>query len=146
MFCHCVSTCIIKRSKNKDRKAYVVNGHQGAVRPADFTISILETLKGLGGCDFVDKVSVNVDQESAIFLLVDNVVVQDLVIQGLGLPIDAGHEGRSMNNEALVYGGEIWGERRRRWRKPRYGKGQWSSDRMIMSLKPWTTGEKVGWF
>lgn len=75
-------------------KTYVVNGHQSAVRPADFTTSILKTLEGLRGCDFVNKVSVNVDQESTIFLLVDNVVVQDLVIQGLGFPISAGHEGQ----------------------------------------------------
>ena len=108
MFCHCVSTCIIKRSKNKDRKAYVVNGHQGAVRPADFTISILETLKGLGGCDFVDKVSVNVDQKSTIFLLVDNVVVQDLVIQGLGFPISAGHEGQCVEDQRRY---RMWGVR-----------------------------------
>lgn len=88
----------------------MVNGHQSAVRPADFATSILETLKGLGRCDFVDKVSVNVDQESPIFLLVDNVVVQDLVIQGLGFPISAGHEGQ------CVYVGDqrkyrMWGMR-----------------------------------
>lgn len=33
----------------------------------------------------MNQVSVNVDQASAIVLLVDDVVLKDLVIQGLGL-------------------------------------------------------------
>lgn len=37
---------------------YVVDSHQGAVRPADGATSILETLESLGGSHFVDQVAV----------------------------------------------------------------------------------------
>jgi hypothetical protein len=36
----------------------------------------------------------DIDQESAIFLLVHDVSVQNLVVQGLGFPVGARHEGQ----------------------------------------------------
>jgi hypothetical protein len=62
----------------------VVNGNKSAVRPADLAAGVCETLEGLRGCDLVNEVTVNVDQASAIFLLIDNVVGEDLVVQGPG--------------------------------------------------------------
>jgi hypothetical protein len=65
-------------------KTYVVDSDQSAVRPADLAAGVCETLEGLRGCHLVNEVTVNVDQASAIFLLIDNVVGEDLVVQGLG--------------------------------------------------------------
>ena len=62
---------------------YVVDCNQSAVRPADLSASILQTLESLGGCDLVNEVTVNVNQASTIFLLIDNVILEDLVVQGL---------------------------------------------------------------
>ena len=72
----------------------MINGDQSAVRPADLATGVLETLKGLRRGHFVNQMSVNVQQDGAIFLLVDDVVLQDLVIQGLGRLIGARHEGQ----------------------------------------------------
>lgn len=82
---------------------YVVDGHQGAVRPADLTAGILQTLKGLRRSDLVNKVAIyarvsddcsiwiqaragvirhtDVQQAGTVLLLIDNVVIEDLVIQ-----------------------------------------------------------------
>lgn len=62
----------------------MINCSQSAVRPADLAAGVCEAFEGLGRCDLVNEVSVNVDQASAIFLLIDDVVMEDLVIQGLG--------------------------------------------------------------
>lgn len=62
----------------------MINCSQGAVRPADLAAGIFEALESLRRCNFVNKVSVNIDQASAIFLLINDVILEDLVIQGLG--------------------------------------------------------------
>lgn len=62
----------------------MIDCNQSAVRPADLAAGVLKTLEGLGRCDLVDEVAINVDQASTIFLLIDNVVLEDLVVQGLG--------------------------------------------------------------
>jgi hypothetical protein len=67
----------------KRDSTYVINCGQSAVRPADCTAGVLETLEGLWRCNLVNKVSVNIDQASSIFLLIDDVVLENLVIQGL---------------------------------------------------------------
>lgn len=61
----------------------MINCNQCAVRPADLAVGVCKTLEGLGRCDLVNEVAINVDQASAIFLLIDNVVLEDLVVQGL---------------------------------------------------------------
>jgi hypothetical protein len=58
----------------------VINCNQSAVRPADLAAGVLEAFEGLGRCDLMHKVAVNIDQASAIFLLVNDMVVEDLVI------------------------------------------------------------------
>lgn len=63
---------------------YVINSNQSAVRPADLAVGVGKTLKGLGRGDLMDEVTINVDQASAIFLLIDDVVLEDLVVQGPG--------------------------------------------------------------
>lgn len=62
----------------------MIDCNQSAVRPADLAVGICEALEGLGRCDLVDKVTVNVDQASTIILLIDDVILKDLVVQGLG--------------------------------------------------------------
>ena len=63
----------------------MINCSQSAVWSANRAVGVCEALEGLGRCDLMNQVSVNVDQASAIVLLVDDVVLKDLVIQGLGL-------------------------------------------------------------
>jgi hypothetical protein len=82
----------------------VVDSHQGAVRPADLTAGILQTLKGLRRGHLVDKVAIyscvsdncstpmqaragvirhtDVQQAGAVLLLIDDVVIEDLIVQG----------------------------------------------------------------
>lgn len=62
----------------------MINCGQCAIWPADLAASIFESLESLRRCDLVNEVSVNVDQASSIFLLIDDVVLENLVIQGLG--------------------------------------------------------------
>lgn len=69
---------------SEENWTYVVDGNQSAVRPADLSASVLQTLESLGGSDLVNEVTVNVNQASTIFLLIDNVILEDLVVQGLG--------------------------------------------------------------
>lgn len=81
----------------------MINGHQSAVRAADWATGIFQTLKGLRGSHLMDEMSVcssircgrikvqatrslrhtDIQQTSAIILLVDDVVVKDLIVQGL---------------------------------------------------------------
>lgn len=63
----------------------MINCSQSAVWSANRAASVCESLEGLRRCNLMNQVSVNVDQASAIVLLVDDVVLKDLVIQGLGL-------------------------------------------------------------
>lgn len=82
----------------------MVDGHQGAVRPADLTAGILQTLESLRRSDLMNKVSIyssvsddcstrvqarsvvirhtDVQQAGTVLLLIDDVVIEDLVIQG----------------------------------------------------------------
>lgn len=61
----------------------MIDCNQSAVRPADLSAGVLEALEGLGRCDLVNEVTVNVNQASTIFLLIDNMILEDLVVQGL---------------------------------------------------------------
>lgn len=91
-------------TQGQSLQTYVVDGHQGAVRPADLTAGILQALEGLRRCHLVDKVAVyssvsddcstliqaragvtrhtDVQQAGAVVLLIDDVVIEDLVVQG----------------------------------------------------------------
>lgn len=71
----------------------MINCNQSAIWPADLAASVFEALEGLWGCNLVDEVSVNVDQASSIILLIDDVVLEHLVIQGLGFRLGGRHGG-----------------------------------------------------
>lgn len=64
---------------------------QGAVRSPDFTPGILEALKGLWRRHLMDKVSVDVEQDGSIELLVDDVGLEDLIVEGLGGALGSWH-------------------------------------------------------
>lgn len=71
----------------------MINSNQSAVRPADLTLCILEAFKGLGRGHLVHEMTVDIEQKSAIFLLIDDVGVEHLVIEGLGLLVGGRHDG-----------------------------------------------------
>lgn len=48
----------MNRQQNFGGPTYVIDGHQGAVRPADWTAGILEALKGLRRSHLVHQMSV----------------------------------------------------------------------------------------
>lgn len=70
----------------------MINGNQSAVRPADLSAGILEAFEGLRRSHFVNQVSVDIQQNGSIFLLVDDVGVKHLVVESLGLLVGGGHD------------------------------------------------------
>lgn len=38
----------------------------------------------------------DIDKKSSVFLFIDNVVIQDLIVQGLGLLVGRRHEGQTV--------------------------------------------------
>lgn len=71
----------------------MINCNQSAIRPADLAASVFEALESLWGCNLVNEVSVNVDQASSIILLIDDVVLEHLVVQGPGFRLGGRHGG-----------------------------------------------------
>ena len=69
----------------------MVGRDKSAVGSADLSAGVSEALEGLRRCDFVDEMSVDVEQDCAVISLVDNVVLEDLVVQGSGSFDDTGH-------------------------------------------------------
>ena len=59
----------------------MVDSGEGAVCSSDFSSGVTETFEGLRRCDFVDKMSVNVE-EGVSSTGVNDVVVEDLVVEG----------------------------------------------------------------
>jgi hypothetical protein len=58
----------------------VIDRGKGTVCPPDFSAGISQTLKSLRGGDFVDEMSIDVD-EGITFSRVDDMVIEDLVVQ-----------------------------------------------------------------
>lgn len=71
----------------------MVGCDKSAVRSSDLSVGISEAFESLRRCDFVDEMSVDIEQDCAVISLVDNVVLEDLVVQGSGSFNDAGHLG-----------------------------------------------------
>ena len=69
----------------------MVGCNKSAVGSANLSAGVSETLEGLRRCDFVHEMSVDVEQDCAVISLVDNVVLEDLVVQGSGSFDDTGH-------------------------------------------------------
>ena len=69
----------------------MVGCDKSAVGSSDLSVGISEAFESLRRCDFVDEMSVDVEQDCAVISLVDNVVLEDLVVQGSGSFDDAGH-------------------------------------------------------
>lgn len=58
----------------------VIGSHESAVGSAHFATCILQALESLRRGDFVDEMSVDVEQDGAIILLVDNMAFEDFVV------------------------------------------------------------------
>jgi hypothetical protein len=61
----------------------VVDDGEGLLRGVDFAAGHAEAFEGLGARDLVDEVAVNIEEAGAIRLAVDDMVVKNLIVQGL---------------------------------------------------------------
>lgn len=63
----------------------MVNSREGAIRTTNWSASGPQSLKGLGAGDFVNEVTIDVDQSQIILLLGNDVIVPNFVVQSAGL-------------------------------------------------------------
>lgn len=83
----------------------MVGGDKSAVGSSHLSAGVSEAFEGLRRCDFVDEMSVDVEQDCAIVSLVDDVVLEYLVVQGSGSFYDAGHFGCGVLSKINRLGG-----------------------------------------
>ncbi len=84
---------IIDAVRAVGRGHVVVDDGQGFLRGMDLPTGHAEAFEGLRARDLVDEVTVDVEQAGAVGLAVDDVVVEDLVVQGLRCGVGHGARG-----------------------------------------------------
>lgn len=102
---------------------YVICGGQRAVWPSYLAACVSEAFEGLWRGDLVNEMPVNVEQDCAVIFLVDDVVLEDLVIEGSRSSDYAGHFCRIVYNQGEEKGLRIEGSRGRSERHRRGGEG-----------------------
>jgi len=80
LFANGVGNAVVAQLPACGGRVVVCGGNDGADAP-DFSPSLTQTFKGLGTGDFVDQVTVNVQDGCAVFFSVDDVFVPNFVVK-----------------------------------------------------------------
>ena len=76
---------------------------QCAVWPSDSSLGVSQTLESLWRCDLVDQVTIDVQQNGSIVLLVDNVVLEYFIVQCAGHWVGGRHCGECRGRKGASF-------------------------------------------